>query len=1149
MRRLLLVALLVCPPAAAETMTSFIVHAWVPELGPPSAGTPIERRLAQVASLALDGRLRSAAATLDATSIYPATPRERVLIALFRYQLSLRRYRYIGGAILLNNDVLLDARYAAQLLLFQQAFAPMNELPMAERGDGMAAAEWSGVLPVMLDIPAMLRQRAFSNPNDYATGVQQLDAMLSMGKQRLDAAFRGAAGMQLLSPSDIAVLQHLLAANEARARRDLAGARRELDAAIAVATPAGAAELRVDRGDVIFRYGDALLMGHDGALAGLLVTDVLTQGDFGLAALPDAEIQTALRDWEIAEKALGPAPRLLVRRADVRVFGRDFDGALRLLAEAARAEGIVGWAAAAAKATFEGSRLQLLAAVARARAEENIGAVASFAETARIEGAFAGMLGNTPRASALLEAAADAHGDDAPRMRAETLLQLTMYYDTIGRPDAAIVAGNAARDAHRRFLSKAEKSAAQAPSGQPAVDLAEERKFAGRIELALGFAHATRSIATGSATAGALAEASFAEADKIFRDNPTPDEDLSLMSANVVARSITFAIDQARRRHAPCDELRDLYAMLRARAEKARMSDFVLSLDFSLPDCNPERLAEDRRQLEGRDLVAPLRARLAASSSPVGARALAERIEANKTLVTLQLQMDLLGTAGAWSALERTAVSLGELVRGNDSLRSLVPYAEGQRMAALNGQGKYGEALRIEDDLHRNWWGAMVPQLRAGVLGVALSAEAGLCATRDPTCDPIRGLLAFERLWFEDRRAGVLRTGVQPLLRTTAERAALEARLANGGVLSDAEAVRLGELRGDGSEAILREPEPSRDAIEKVIAMLPLATRVIVFAPARDRLLVFQARRGKASLASVAAKPWEIAAAATALEYAITDRVEEAIAPAASAASAWFHLLDPPLEPGETLAIVAPYPLARTPFDVVRVNGRLLAVEHPILYADHLGTVADRAPAAGGNASALIAGVNGNGLASAEAEAAEIARILGATPFLGADVTPAAVRERLPTARIIHFALHASLVSENPYDSYLSFGSEGRLRAWELFRSAPAAELISLSACDTGAESARPFMPGTFGGSPTSLMSFAFAGNARFVVASFWRVKDSVGTRVMVDFYRFLHEGSTPPAALARVKQALIAEGKPAYYYANFFVAMRSVGAITKETP
>jgi CHAT domain-containing protein len=141
--------------------------------------------------------------------------------------------------------------------------------------------------------------------------------------------------------------------------------------------------------------------------------------------------------------------------------------------------------------------------------------------------------------------------------------------------------------------------------------------------------------------------------------------------------------------------------------------------------------------------------------------------------------------------------------------------------------------------------------------------------------------------------------------------------------------------------------------------------------------------------------------------------------------------------------------------------------------------------------------------------------------------------------RLIHFATHGFLNSAHPELSGLVLSmvdeqgkpQEGFLRAHEIFNLHLPAELVVLSACQTGLgkEIRGEGLVGLTRG-------FMYAGAPR-VVVSLWNVSDQATAELMIRFYRgMLVEKLRPAAALRKAQIALWKEGRwqAPYYWAAF---------------
>lgn len=145
--------------------------------------------------------------------------------------------------------------------------------------------------------------------------------------------------------------------------------------------------------------------------------------------------------------------------------------------------------------------------------------------------------------------------------------------------------------------------------------------------------------------------------------------------------------------------------------------------------------------------------------------------------------------------------------------------------------------------------------------------------------------------------------------------------------------------------------------------------------------------------------------------------------------------------------------------------------------------------------------VGGTGLVKqlpgAEAEAREVAAMFGASPLIGRDATPAAVRARIKNADLVYFATHGVAFPDTGLDGYIAL-SGGQLTAKDVQETClPKTQLVVLSACQTGL--GEPMEGGVIG------LSRAFQlGGAPHVAMSLWNVDDSatrfLGGRLMTHY-------------------------------------------------
>jgi CHAT domain-containing protein len=140
------------------------------------------------------------------------------------------------------------------------------------------------------------------------------------------------------------------------------------------------------------------------------------------------------------------------------------------------------------------------------------------------------------------------------------------------------------------------------------------------------------------------------------------------------------------------------------------------------------------------------------------------------------------------------------------------------------------------------------------------------------------------------------------------------------------------------------------------------------------------------------------------------------------------------------------------------------------------------------------------------------------------EATEANVKENplVAAAQTIHFATHGVLDEERPELSGLVLtrsgerDDDGLLQTYEIFNLELSAELVVLSACETGMGK-QVTGEGLIGMS----RAFLYAGAPR-VVVSLWRVRDDSARQVMVRFYEALERTGDKAQALREAKLSLI---------------------------
>ncbi len=161
----------------------------------------------------------------------------------------------------------------------------------------------------------------------------------------------------------------------------------------------------------------------------------------------------------------------------------------------------------------------------------------------------------------------------------------------------------------------------------------------------------------------------------------------------------------------------------------------------------------------------------------------------------------------------------------------------------------------------------------------------------------------------------------------------------------------------------------------------------------------------------------------------------------------------------------------------------------------------------------------------AEKEAREIAAILNTKPLIGEDATKTKVKQLMGQARIIHLATHGLLddfgdsvpgaIALAPSSTNLvkaQQSNDGLLTASEIFNMKLNADLVVLSACQTG--------QGTLTGDGViGLSRSLIAAGTKSVIVSLWNVDDASTKVLMTEFYRQMQKKPDKGAAL---RQAML---------------------------
>ncbi|GAB4209695.1 MAG: hypothetical protein Fur006_69640 [Coleofasciculaceae cyanobacterium] len=155
-------------------------------------------------------------------------------------------------------------------------------------------------------------------------------------------------------------------------------------------------------------------------------------------------------------------------------------------------------------------------------------------------------------------------------------------------------------------------------------------------------------------------------------------------------------------------------------------------------------------------------------------------------------------------------------------------------------------------------------------------------------------------------------------------------------------------------------------------------------------------------------------------------------------------------------------------------------------------------------------------LPGAEEEAKAIASVLNTKAIIGKDATKSAITQLMLKARIIHLATHGLLDDVRGIGSAIvltsSSNDDGLLKAEQILNLKLNAELVVLSACDTGRGKIT-------GDGVIGLSRALISAGVPSVIVSLWSVPDAPTASLMTEFYQNLQNNSDKAQAL---RQAML---------------------------
>lgn len=240
-------------------------------------------------------------------------------------------------------------------------------------------------------------------------------------------------------------------------------------------------------------------------------------------------------------------------------------------------------------------------------------------------------------------------------------------------------------------------------------------------------------------------------------------------------------------------------------------------------------------------------------------------------------------------------------------------------------------------------------------------------------------------------------------------------------------------------------------------------------------------------------------------------------------------LIDPiadllPIDPNQNVIFIPQGALFSVPFAALPdQKGKYLIEKHTILTAPSIQVLeltrqqrnksakSGKALVMGNPTMPIVQSPGGNAqqlpkLAGAETEARVIAPLLNTTALIGAQGTKATIKQQMLNAYIIHLATHGLLDDVNGLGSAIALApdnpgqpNDGLLTAEEILNMKLTANLVVLSACDTGR--GRITGDGVIG-----LSRALISAGVPSVLVSLWSVPDAPTADLMTEFYKNLQE-------------------------------------------
>jgi CHAT domain-containing protein len=231
--------------------------------------------------------------------------------------------------------------------------------------------------------------------------------------------------------------------------------------------------------------------------------------------------------------------------------------------------------------------------------------------------------------------------------------------------------------------------------------------------------------------------------------------------------------------------------------------------------------------------------------------------------------------------------------------------------------------------------------------------------------------------------------------------------------------------------------------------------------------------------------------------------------------------------PDDVVCIVPHGPLHLIPFHALETSVGPLIRRNPVVYAPSASVLASITARNGGddNHGAIVVGDTRGDLPYARLEAEMVSRLLAVEAVPGREATRRRLMEAIAAARdlrILHLACHGTFDVDEPLASGIltAAGDDGNqssvLSARDLLDIEMTADLVALSACDSGISERRP------GDELVGLTRALLVAGARSVLASLWKVNDLSTSVLMRVFYDGWLRDGLPKAQALQLAQCRV---------------------------